>query len=79
MEIAIYKGHIDVVRILLEKGATIRPGALHIASEYGYKNIILLLLEWGADPSSLNGQGKTALELAENEEIRGILDTPNPH
>ncbi|NIQ77940.1 MAG: ankyrin repeat domain-containing protein, partial [Anaerolineae bacterium] len=37
---------------------------LHWAALYGHRDVVNALLSAGADPTILNGNGKTALELA---------------
>ena len=67
---AVYRGHTHVVRTLLEAGAQTNDGQnpLHFAAEYSYKNILELLLDYGANINTLDAKGRTALDLAGTEE-----------
>ena len=64
---ASWKGHRDVVQLLLDKGANpnkaTRTGAtsLHWAAHSGHKNVVQLLLERGADPNLASISGWTPL------------------
>jgi ankyrin repeat protein len=68
---AVWHGHVDVVRLLLERGAEINQAddstggtALHLAVARGHEEVVSLLLTSGADPSIKGYRGKTALMLA---------------
>ncbi|MBL8019502.1 MAG: ankyrin repeat domain-containing protein [Leptospirales bacterium] len=43
LDVASYKGHAEIVRILLEAGAHVNARSLQLAQEYGYKEIAELL------------------------------------
>ncbi|KAG9964220.1 purine and uridine phosphorylase, partial [Aureobasidium melanogenum] len=64
------RGHDNIVRILLNKGARVnpqsgRPGsALRLASAGGYDNIVRMLLNKGADVNAQSGVSGNALHLA---------------
>lgn len=50
--------------------------ALHLAAEDGHLTVVKLLVELAhADTSILNGQGKTAAQVAQNQEIREFLNS----
>lgn len=50
--------------------------ALHLAAEDGHFDVVRLLVDVGeADRSILNGQNKTAAQVARNEEIREFLNS----
>jgi ankyrin repeat protein len=63
-------GHFDIVRLLLERGATVdQPGrdgwtALHAAAYRGHETMVDLLLERGADAATPASYGSTTLMLA---------------
>ena len=64
-------GHLDIMRMLLEKYAYIDASSpngstpLMMASMYGTSAAVKLLLESGADPTIKNGQGLTAIDFAQ--------------
>ncbi|KAJ3107859.1 Serine/threonine-protein kinase plk1 [Phlyctochytrium bullatum] len=67
--IAAGTGHVDVVRLLTQNGAKIRPGfyeqdALHEAALYGHLEVVRFLVENGAEINSGNQQGETPLIMA---------------
>jgi uncharacterized protein len=78
--IASLKGHIEIVRLLLENNADVDiktdlgATALMIAAANGHTEIVRLLLEKGANASLRNSNGKTAADVAANEEIRSLLN-----
>lgn len=43
------------------------------ASSFGYRDIVELLLEHGADPSKTNAFGNTALMAAQDSEIANLI------
>jgi ankyrin repeat protein len=67
---AAWKGHVKVVRVLLEDGANVdtanayRSTALHAAAESGHLDVCRLLLDWGAKVNRLNRWQFTPLHLA---------------
>ncbi|WP_310372501.1 ankyrin repeat domain-containing protein [Rhodoferax ferrireducens] len=66
------RGHIEVIRLLLENSAYIdaaSPNAttpLMMAAQYGTTAAVKLLLEEGADATLKNQRGLTALDFAQN-------------
>jgi serine/threonine-protein phosphatase 6 regulatory ankyrin repeat subunit B len=74
LEMAVTTEHMEVARLLLRRGADAdRPSEerwtpLMHASSMGNASMAELLLRHGADPSRRDGQGRTALEIAEEEE-----------
>jgi len=77
--VATGRGHIAVVQLLLAKGANLHARcdcgstALHEAVRSGQPEVALLLLEHGADVNA-RASGKTALQLAEEEEQEEIAE-----
>ena len=63
-------GHVEVVRVLLEGGASAERTnvnqwtALHEAAEYGYLEVCRLLLDWGAKVDPLDIWRNTPLHYA---------------
>jgi ankyrin repeat protein len=70
LAIAADKGHVDVVRVLLEGGANIERtnnlsrNALHRAAYYGHLNVCRLLLKKGAKVDPLDASKNTPLHEA---------------
>ena len=68
------KGHVDVIRLLLEEHAYIDASSpngstpLMMAALYGTPAAVKLLLEAGADPMIKNIQGLTAIDFAQRGE-----------
>jgi uncharacterized protein len=68
---AVAKGHKDVVRLLLERGAKVHGKnifgrtCLHIATEQGHLEIAKILVENNADINVENNEWETPLVLAE--------------
>jgi ankyrin repeat protein len=81
---ASFKGHLGVVRWLLDKGAAVNaeavPGctALYDACSYGHLPVVRLLLERGADPTIAAVLGITPLMAASShlKVVRLLLDHP---
>ena len=73
-------GYKEIVEILVSNGADVnqkdhdRWTALMFASFGGHKEIIEFLVSRGADINQKNNLGKTAIDLAKNEEVKGILN-----
>jgi ankyrin repeat protein len=63
-------GRLEFARMLHEHGATIDfpnntgQTALHIASYHGHVAVVLLLLEYGADPNVRDKYGRTPSDFA---------------
>ena len=72
-------GQIDVVKHFLEVGADIdaqdrvKRTPLHWASSYGHTNMVRFLLEAGANQKIKNLQGKSAKDLARDDETRAVF------
>jgi len=71
----------DMVRLLISHGidanAVNKSGetALMIAAENDQTDDVKALLESGADVSKMNFERKTAWDLADNEEVRSLLES----
>ena len=85
LEEAAASGHLDIVRILLDKGANVNPRhkmggpALHYAAYNGLVEVARLLLDRGADPEVKRAStGSKALHLAvdsgNEDTARALLD-----
>jgi hypothetical protein len=70
--LAARRGHLDVLRLLLEGGAQAAPEgdpreaptALMEAASAGHQEAVALLLEFGADPALRDREGRTAADYA---------------
>ncbi len=78
---AAYFNKSEIVRILIEKGVNVNASfhdgitALMRASQKGHTEIVrMLVVEYGADVNA-TASGKTAYDLAANDEIKNILRT----
>jgi len=71
LKAAIEAGHVDMTTLLLRSGARVSGGendnSIHIASRMGHKEIVSLLLQFGASLTSHTDSGNTALHLASEE------------
>jgi len=65
---AIVAGHVDTTTLLLRLGAPVNKGEyekpIHVASQLGRKEIVSLLLQFGAILTSRTYSGNRALHLA---------------
>jgi ankyrin repeat protein len=69
---------VDAVKLLIAAGANVDAvtpkgeSALHLAATDGKLDVVRALAEGGADLNLKNGDGKTALEVVENQEPREL-------
>jgi ankyrin repeat protein len=70
--LAAYRGHTDVVKLLLERGAFVNAqekrnglSSLSHAVGRGDRELVAVLLAHGADPALKSADGRTALDRAE--------------
>jgi ankyrin repeat protein len=84
LQLAAFFGHAQVVRVLLDAGASVSARstngmalqALHSAAASGHIGIVSMLLEAGADPNSEQVGGYTALDAADqigDTELQAML------
>lgn len=71
---AAIRGHEEIASFLFERGAKVNAGsggntALHGAVIFGQAGIVTWLLANGADPAALDYNGKTPLQLAEENKL----------
>jgi ankyrin repeat protein len=70
LHVAVKKGHLSLVKLLIENGASINIAdesgntALHYAAANGKKDIVKLLLENHADPSVVNVKEQKAIDYS---------------
>lgn len=80
LSLASMKGHEDVVRLLLELGATLDLGdfegnrPLHYASAYNQLIVVQLLIERGCSFAAKNNSGFTAADYAWNASLKSALE-----
>jgi ankyrin repeat protein len=82
--LAARNGDIEVVKLLLNKGAKANetngsdsdPTALHIAARNGHHRVVELLLEHGADLAVRNKFGDTAAARSKDSRVLGLLLDP---
>ena len=73
-------GHMTIVKVAYKKNVpvdvqkTISITDLMAASLNGHAEIVKLLLEKGANPYLKNNEGKTALDYADNSDIKRLLE-----
>ncbi|PZC88487.1 Arp, Ankyrin repeat protein, partial [Pyrenophora tritici-repentis] len=81
---ALYEGHEEVVKLLLDKGADVNVqgghfgNALYTASYRGYEAVVQLLLNYGADVNAQGGDYGNALQAASyggyEQTVKMLLD-----
>ncbi|KAJ0410129.1 hypothetical protein ATCC90586_001614 [Pythium insidiosum] len=84
LHFAAHGGHVEVVQLLLERGAdpelrdAMGNTPLHLSAGWGNLRTTVLLLEAGASPSVVNDSGLSALQLAQRlarrEQLRVLED-----
>jgi len=83
LQVASKGGYTRLVEILLKEGAEINAvnaegaSALHLACEASNKEIVKILLQHGAD-QEIKVNGKSAAELAKDENIKAIFQEVSP-
>ncbi len=76
---AAYRGHLDIVRLLVERGADLNAAngsgqtALMIAASLGHTAVVDYLLKRKADVSVRDKRGRTALDYSSRSEIKKML------
>jgi ankyrin repeat protein len=73
-------GRLEVARLLLERGVDVNRKSppdgftpLHVAVGHHRIQIVPLLVRYGADVNAVNALGRTALDSANNEDMRRLL------
>ncbi|EXU96965.1 ankyrin repeat protein [Metarhizium robertsii] len=70
LELAVTRGNLDIINMLLEHGANMHNPSdggltlLHIAAQYGYVDVLKVLLNRGFDPPVTTAGVRTPLQLA---------------
>lgn len=73
-------GYAELIHLLVKKGVPVNETtsggmtALHAAAERGHVQGVRILLQYGADPGIHDEAGRTALDVAANDEIRQLLE-----
>jgi len=79
---AILANRVDVVRLLVDRGATVRPAHLLLAARAGHPDTVRTVLDLGADINAIGGDGGTALHAASGstsaEVIRLLIEAGVP-
>lgn len=74
------RNSIDILKFLFEKGANVNlrdsegQTALHYAASCAHIGCLELLLKYGADKHVRDDNGKTCLDVAEDAEVRRLLE-----
>lgn len=77
--LAARSGFYDICEFLLRAGCSINKKqvcestSLHVAAYYGQKDIVHLLLNYGADPNIVNKYGNKAIEETKSESIKSLI------
>lgn len=79
-------GNLEACQVLVAYGAdvnvktpSLEQTSLHRAAAQGHKDVVNFLLQNGADPTALDKQGMTALDLATREKHYDIVQLLSPH
>ena len=73
LHLAAWKGDFEVAQTLIERGpskadidacSTCLETALHLAAQYGHRDVVEYLLEKRANPAIVSSKGETPLDLA---------------
>lgn len=79
------KGNIEIIKLLLERGAEInglnsaQQTVLHLLAILDEVDLFNFFIERGADPSICDNQGKTALDLAVENESKAVIGLLNEY
>ena len=81
-EVAMRKGRMDILMLLLSHGANVNhktsygSTALHSAASWRHVAACKILLEYGADPTLYDGYGYTPYQCADNPSIKSLFSRP---
>jgi ankyrin repeat protein len=82
LHVAASKGHLDIVQLLLNDRDIDRDAqdndeetALHFAASNGDLSMVKLLIEFGVDVSLKDKEGRAAVDLVHEDEIKTSLET----
>jgi ankyrin repeat protein len=86
LHLAAFFGHRDAAGVLLDAGAPVDAVSrnalantpLHAATAGKHADVALLLLERGADPLRVDSGGYTALEIARQNQLDGVVAAMSP-
>lgn len=76
---AVAAGNIDQVRLLFSKGAHFKTNALHVASEFGQKDVAELLISKAANINAKGYDSRTPLWWARNRGHKEIVELLRNH
>lgn len=79
---AVGRGHLEMVKYLVEKGADVnakaefcRDTALHSAAAGGNLEMVKYLVEHGADVNAKDDDGRTPADVAREQESKDYLNS----
>ncbi|PKA65242.1 Ankyrin repeat domain-containing protein, chloroplastic [Apostasia shenzhenica] len=73
------KGHLDVVRILLSTGVSVKASnrkgmtPLHFAVQGSHQDLVKYLIRKGANLNAKNKSGETPIDLAKTDELKSLI------
>ena len=84
LNVAVGRGHLEMVKYLVEKGADVsakaglggdRGTVLHFAAKEGCLEMVKYLVEHGADVNAKDDDGRTPADVAREQEIKDYLNS----